>query len=198
MKPATKKKSGTKVVKSKKYELRALGYCCEITAHKLSAAEMKVVKEFCEGEDIEKDGDMPNMEDVLSSYDMYNTNMWQTSVVPSIGACVFGLYDSNNKEIFLCEDIERYQDLGTENFSTGHKGNVLVAFEEFKGVSSVWVLDSPEVPKPEDFKFLVGDVSLGKDDNYFFVQGVLFKGQELDKDYDAEYVVGKAFYSRLY
>jgi hypothetical protein len=115
-----------------------------------------------------------------------------------LGSCVLGLYDEKNNEIFVIEDIENF-DCSGEVFKTfPSKSSVLIACEEFKGTCAVWTFESSEVPNIEDFKFTIGSILLTKDEDIQFIEGAFFKGKELDKDYDQEFIVGKSSYSRVY
>jgi hypothetical protein len=156
------------------------------------------VREHCEESGIELFEDVGNLEDVLDTYNMYDTNMWQTGTVPVVGSTSYGLYDSQSHEIFMLEDIHSQAEFAGELYEVKKgAGNVVVVAEEHKGTSAVWVLQTIETPKPEDFEFKLGRIVVG-DDETEFVESVFYKGQELDKDYDAEFIVGKAFSSRLF
>ena len=186
-----------KVSKPKRYELKALGYCIEVTAHKLSSEQLREVKEHCKQEDLDLKGDVGNLEDYLEGYDMYDTNMWQSSTVPFLGSCGFVLFDSKDKPVFEVEDISKYSSSGTEVFTCKRgKGDVAVAHQEFKGTSAIWFFETNEVPELKDFNFRIGKIIVG-DDEIEFVEGVDYKGQELERDYDGEFYNGKAFYTYL-
>jgi len=195
-----KRKSSPKVKTTnipKRFELRALGYSFEVTAHRLNAKELQKVKEYCEQEGISVGEDVGDLEEVLSTYNRYDTNLWQISTVPIVGSCVFGLYNSDNHEIFTIKDPRTQSTLGRENYvAKKGKGDVVVACEEYKGTSAVWALTCDGIPLKSAFNFRLGSVSIDGDKT-FFVEGVDYKGQELEREYDDEFLVGKAFSSYL-
>jgi hypothetical protein len=183
--------------KIKRYELRAIGYCLEASAHKLSAAQLKELAKYCRQSGMELGGDLGDLEDHISSYSRYETNMWSTTIYPLVGSSNFVLFDSKNKQVFEIDDISTVRERGREDYvCRDGKGDVLVACHELKGTSAVWIIESSEVPSLRDFTFRVGRIVIGDEENEI-VEGVDFKGEELDKDYDAESVDSKALSSHL-
>lgn len=183
--------------KTKRYELRAIGYCLEASAHKLSVSQRKELAEYCRQNGIKSGGDLGDLEDHLSSYDRYETNMWSTTIYPLVGSSNFLLFDSNNKHVFEIDDISALRARGSEEYvCKDGRGHVLVACQEFKGTSAVWIIESSEEPTPRDFAFRVGRIVLGDEENEI-VEGVDFKGEELVKDYDAESIDSKALSFRV-
>ena len=88
----------------KKYQLKGLGWCGEVTAHKLTPAQVKVVKTHAKEEGIDLDG-LGNMEDVLEDYNCYDTNLWQSGVLPFLHSSCYALVDSKNKILFSIDSI---------------------------------------------------------------------------------------------
>jgi hypothetical protein len=184
---------------TKTYQIRALGYCFEMTAHNLNAKQLESLHRFCDQEGISPTGELPCLEGVIEDYDMYNTNMWQTGTVPVVGSSRYGCYDNENKEIFLIEDITPYSLENGQNFEVfTADGDVLLACEEFKGTTAVWTLVSTKAPQPNLFRFNLGKVLYPDSDIAYFVENLFYEGQELERDYDEEFLVGKASYSKSY
>jgi len=191
--------SGSKstTAKIKRYELRAIGYCLESSAHKLSAAQLKELAKYCRQSGMELGGDLGDLEDHISSYDRYETNMWSTTIYPLVGSSNFVLFDSKNEQVFEIDDISAFRERGREDYvCKDGNGHVLVARHELKGTSAVWIIKSSEVPAPRDLTFRVGRIAIGDEVNEI-VEGVDFKGDELDKDYDAESIASKTLSSHL-
>jgi hypothetical protein len=201
-KRTTKKPSDKTTKKLKKYQLKGLGWCGEVTAHKLTPAQVKVVKAHAKEEGIDLDG-LGNMEDVLEDYNCYDTNLWQSGVLPFLHSSCYALVDSKNKILFSIEKFENTQDgarfetIDKPEFCAKRgKGNTLVYCEEHKGTTAVWNIESDETPQPKDFTFTLGKLEIDGDETPF-VSTVYYKGKELERDYDEEMIVGKAAYSNL-
>jgi hypothetical protein len=186
----------------KKYQLKGLGWCGEITAHKLTPAQVKVVKARAKEESIDLDS-LGNMEDVLENYNCYDTNAWQSGVLPFLHGSRYVLVDSKDKILFSIESFENTP-LGPKLISGKKpeycakrgKGNLLVYCEEHKGTTAVWNLEEETDPQPKDFTFTIGKLEIDGDTTPF-VYSVSYKGKELERDYDEEMIVGKAAYSLL-
>lgn len=181
----------------KKYWLRARGWAVEVTAHRLSAKQLATVREHCAREGIDSES-LGNMEEILPDYNCYDTNMWQSGCVPVADLTGFSLVDGSGKELFAIPPLSGTR---VEGESSGEKkksarGNVLVYFEESKGLVATWELESSSAPVPGDFSFRISRILVGPDATEY-VDGVIFRGEELERDYDGEELVGKAAYSRL-
>jgi hypothetical protein len=186
----------------KKYQLRGLGWCGEITAHKLTPNQIKTIKAHAKKEGIGLDG-LGNMEDILEDYNCYNTNTWQTGVLPFLHSSRYVLVNSDNKVLFSIETFEntnkgpKFQTIEKAEFCAKRdKGNLLVYCEEHKGTTAIWTVESKKVPVPSDFTFAIGKLEIDGDTTPF-VTTIYFKGKELERDYDGEMIVGKAAYSLL-
>jgi hypothetical protein len=94
---AAKKKAPAKL---KKFQLKGLGWCGEITAHKLTAPQIKQVKAHAKenGEDLDSLGG--SMEDIVNNYNCYDTNLWQSGILPFLHGTCYALVDSKNKIIY--------------------------------------------------------------------------------------------------
>jgi hypothetical protein len=198
-KPLKKKRS----IKLKKFQLKGLGWCGEITAHKLTPEQIKQVKAHAEenGEDLKSLGG--SMEDVIKNYNCYATNLWQTGMLPFLHATRYALVDSKNEIIYSIDKFENTQTgpkfeitETPEYLAERGKGNVLVFTEEHKGTTSVWEIESESTPSPKDFVFRLAKICVDSAET-LYVDSVLYKGKELDRNYDEEMIVGKASYSTL-
>ncbi len=210
MKKSTKKpdkpvraKAAEKRGKLKKFQIRGLGWCGEATAHKLTPAQVKQVKAHASETEESLDGLSGSMEDIVRDYNCYSTNLWQSGTLPFIHATRYALVDSKNKIIYSIEKFENSK--GGPKFEIAEKpeyqaaknrGDVLVFVEEHKGTTAVWEIESNTVPKQSDFVFRLGKLQLDGDDT-LYVDSILYKGVELERNYDEEMVVGKAAYSLL-
>lgn len=189
-------------LKLKKYQLKGLGWCGEVTAHKLTASQVKQVNAYAEKND-EDLNELTNMEGIVNNYDCYDTNLWQSGILPFLHGTTYAIVDSKNKILSSIEKFENSKDGPTfeiietpEYIAEKKKGNVLVSFEEHKGTTAVWVLESTSIPNPKDFTFKLAKLQINGDDT-LFVSSVYYNGAELERDYDQEFIVGKASYSML-
>jgi hypothetical protein len=196
-------KEEKKTPKLKTFQLKGLGWCGEITAHKLSAAQIKQVKAHAKDNGEELDGLGGSMEDIVDNYNCYDTNLWQSGVLPFIHSSSYALVDSKNKIIYSIEQFEntpngpKFETIEEPVYlAERKKGNVLVFCEEHKGTTAVWDIESETTPAQKDFTFRLGKLRIDGDDT-LFVDGVLYKGKELERNYDEEMIVGKAAYSLL-
>ncbi len=201
----------------KKFQIRGLGWCVEVTAHKLSPSQVECVRTYAKdhGEDIENLGG--SLEDILVDYDCYNTNLWQSGILPFLHATRYALVDNKNEIIYSIDDLDRLARLtllgtlqpapkssprleiiGDPAYAVG-KGaaNVLVYTEEHKGTTSVWEIESETIPTPTDLTFRLHRLCIG-DGEIFYVDGIIYKGKELERNFDEEMLVGKAAYSGLF
>lgn len=185
--------------KVKKYQLRALGYCVEVTAHKLSKKESKEAQDWCESEGCPPDEIMGSLEVALGGYDCYSTNLWQSGMVPVLGSVRLVLTDSNENEIFTIKEplqMKRTVTPGTNRRVDRANEDTLVYFEESKGLVASWVIMSNLTPSASDFSLSTDKLVIDYDETEF-ITGVHFKGEELERDDDEEDVRGKAAYSML-
>lgn len=183
----------------KKYQLRALGYCVEVTAHKLNEKESKEAQDWCESEGCSPDEIMGSLEDALDGYDCYNTNLWQSGMVPVLGSVRLVLIDFNENEIFTIKDplqMKRNITSGTNRRVDRANEDTLVYFEESKGLVAPWVITSNLIPSPSDFSLSTDKLVIDYDETEF-ITGIQFKGEELERDDEEEDVRGKAAYSML-
>lgn len=185
--------------KLKKYNLRALGYCVEATAHKLSAEEAAAVEEWCESEGCATDEISGSGEEFLPDYDCYSTNLWQSGIVPVVSSVRLMLLDCEDNEIL---SIDKPWTFGTEGGGGDAlrvdrgEGNVLVYFEESKGLVAAWGLEATEVPSAADFTVETNKIVVDGDETEF-ISEIRFLGKKLERDYDQEDITGKAAYSFL-
>jgi hypothetical protein len=205
----TKSKNPTRKVpqkaskKSQVYELRALGWCGEFTAHKIKESDAEIIRQHAIKNGEEYDNIGGSLEGILADYDCYNTNLWQTGMLPFPHSSSFALYDKNNKEIFCIEKLEGGPKLPQLNYvdepeyeATTGPDNILVFCEECKGTPAIWLVESDTVPSPTDFTFKICKVRIEGDDTDY-VDSVYYKGRELDRDWDNEFTRGKSSHSIL-
>jgi hypothetical protein len=187
------------------YRLVARGWCVEVTAHLLNRKQVRDIEKWCKSEDRDESS-LDNMEDVLRGYNCYSTNLWQSGVVQLADSSGMSLVDKRGEVLFSGELGSRAGSLpwGAKRrrakrsglVVNREEGDTLVYFEESKGVGAVWVLEAEKPVKPEDFVFKIGRISVGKD-TIDYIEGVSFRGVELERDYEEEDLVGKAAYSKL-
>jgi len=186
--------------KIKKYEMRAIGWAVEVTAHRLSPRQTNAVREW-----LDKNADqcMGNMEEVLEEYNCYNTNLWQSGCVPLAKNNGFVVLGEDGQIVLGIPELGRKKGEGmvvgkiSEVFKAQSKEkNILVYFEETKGISAVWKLASESVPDAKDFTFRISKIAVGGE-SIEYIESALFRGVELERDYEGEELVGKAAYSQL-
>lgn len=185
--------------KPKKYQIRALGYCVEATAHGLSKDEVTLVERWCEAEGCTPDEITGNLEEALDGYNCYSTNLWQSGIVPIVDSVRLVLLDDEENEILtIAKPRSLVGGAATEHtLKTDRKdGNVLVYFEEYKGLVATWTLQSDSIPTAKDFSVDTDKIVVDGDETEF-IDGVRFRGEELERDYDEEDIRGKAAYSVL-
>lgn len=191
------KRAGRKT--KKKYQLRALGYCVETTAHRLSAGEVEKVREWCETEGCSTDEIMGNLEETLEGYNCYSTNLWQSGIVPIVDSVRLVLLDDKENEILtIAKPRARVGRTANKHALRVDRkdGNVLVYFEEYKGLVATWTLESDTIPSAKDFAVDTDRIVVDGDATEF-IDGVRFRGEEIERDYDEEDIRGKAAYSLL-
>jgi hypothetical protein len=181
------------------YEIRALGYCVEVTAHRLRRREVEKVVGWCEREGCEVSDISGNLEEALEGYNCYSTNLWQSGIVPLVGGVRFVLIGPEGNEVFSARELSAIKggvksDPPFETVKGG--GNVLVYFEEYKGLAATWVLPSSTPPDPRDLSVLTNAIVVGGEATEF-VAGLYYQNVEMERDYENENFRGKAAYSRL-
>lgn len=186
--------------KPKKYKLRALGHCLEATAHRLNKSEVARIEQWCENEGCGSDEILGNLEETLEGYNCYSTNLWQSGIVPVVDSVKLVLLDDAENEIITIAKprglIKRTNP--ARSLTLTHKeGNVLVYFEEYKGLVATWVFETEGVPEVSDLSIDTDKIAIGGNETEF-IDAVRFRGEELERDYDEEDVRGKAAYSLLF
>jgi hypothetical protein len=185
---------------NKTYHVRALGYCVETTAHRLSKDDVKKVEQWCEREGCSTDEIMGNLEEALDGYNCYSTNLWQSGIVPVLDSVRLVLVDSEENEVLTIKKVGNLRGKTNPNPSLcvgkGQGGDVLVYTEEYKGLVATWILSSNTEPTEADIVVDTDKIMVdGKETE--FIDGIRFRGQELERDYDEEDIRGKAAYSVL-
>jgi hypothetical protein len=195
-------KKTSKKTQTECYELRALGWAAEITAHKLTPKQVKLV--LGNRGELGEDGSFGgSMEEVLRDYNCYSTNLWQSGCVPLAESNSFIVVDSSGKMVLGMPRIGRKRGEGKSERGDGedietnsNKGDTLLYFEESKGITAVWTLTSDTVPAVKDFVFKISSVVINGE-RIDYIEGVKFRGGELEREYDGEDLNGKAAYSKL-
>lgn len=138
-----KTKKSSESLNLKKYALKGLGWCGEVTAHRLTASQVKQVKSHAKNNNEDLDN-LECLEEVVDNYDCYDVNLWQSGILPFLHGTVYALVDSKNKTLFSMEKFENCEDGPTFEIveepvysASRKKGNVLVYFEEHKGTTAV-------------------------------------------------------------
>lgn len=195
----SRKDQRRRAAKARTYTLLARGWSVEVTTHRLSKRQSDKLKKWGQKEGGETES-LGNAEDILSGYNCYDTNLWQSGVVPVAGSSGLLMLDDNQKEIFsipeLTRGVKTVREKAGDFFIKSNKGDVLVYFEESKGAGAAWVLESCNPPRKQDFVVQLSEINIGGDATAY-VYGVLYKGEVLERDYDQEDLVGKAAYSTL-
>lgn len=187
------------------YRLVARGWCVEVTAHRLNRKQVRDIDKWCKSEGRDESS-LDNMEDVLSGYNCYSTNLWQSGVVQLADSSGVTLFNEKGEVEFAGElglkpgilpwGARRLRAKRSGLQTKGETGDILVYYEESKGVGAVWTLETEKPVKPEDFVFRIGRISV-ETDTIDYIEGVSFGGAELERDYEEEDLVGKAAYSKL-
>lgn len=189
-----------------KYYVKAIGWSMEATGQILTKAEVAFLKKWGRENDYEFDNLPGQLEDVLEGYNCYHTNAWQTGCVTLFDNTRFFVFDEGGRtSIALTAPLIKnsktkfYHEKGLDMIYKlkARYNRLLVYFEEYKGVSAVWELNSEDFPKPEDFTISYAKFGLAKE-SFTFVTNLEFRGKILDRDYDLELSDGKASYSKIY
>ena len=188
-----------KDTETRRYTLLARGWSVEVTAHKLTKKQSGKLKKWCRDEGAELSS-FGNAEDILSDYNCYDTNLWQSGVVPVASSNGLLLRDENRRDIFsipeLTSGVRAVREKAGDLIVKPDKGDVLVYFEESKGAGAAWVLESSSVPQVKDLVVQLSEINVGGDATEY-IYGMLYKGNMLERDYDQEDLMGKASYSML-
>jgi len=202
------KKSAVKTISrdekpSRQYQLRASGWCAEVSCHQLSKNQTQQAIDWINTQGYQPKDILGSMEGAIAGYNCYSTNVWQSGCVPLVGSIQFVLVDDQGKKVFALNGVggarggrRRQSKLPTIELPPNRK-NLLIYFEESKGSVATWIVESPTRPKKSDFVFDIAKIKI-PNANFEYISGVRFQGADLEQDYELENVRGKAAYSKLF
>lgn len=202
--PNTRQKSEPKSliasrIKPRRYQLRALGFCMEASAHQLNEEEVKEVEAWCETSGCATDEISGNLEEVLEDYDCYSTNLWQSNLLPILDSVRLVVVDNDEVEIFTIDKPYKVEENSNQEGShrvDRNNEDILIYIEESKGLAGTWVLDSTTTPLAEDFTILTNTLVIDGDQTRL-ISGIKYQKNKLEQDFEAEDIRGKAAYSML-
>jgi len=192
-----------------KYKLLVLGWGMEGLAHDLTPSEVEKLRSHKETMGYEEFNQMyAELPDLLDDFDHSLPNWWMASRAYVNDALRFVLKDENDTVLWekkwgelgnlydlfekytLPENFEDYSEM-LDAYPHNEHENILCIIEDVKGTLNNYNIESDEVPTPEDFGFNSICIESPIFD-YEVVNKVFFKNQELEKDYDDEWVNGKS------
>ena len=184
------------------YEILALGRGLLVTTHKLNPLEVELVQEYCRESEEDLEFISTSLDDVLEEYDPFDTNEWQTGILPLLSGLSLDLVNSEGKQLF---SVSNPQEVGMEvideydlQYEVEPKdGNLLLFCEDYKGHVASWLLESDSVPALEDISFKVGRIDINEDQTEY-IEKLFYKGVELERIYDDISMAGKGAYHALF
>jgi hypothetical protein len=192
-----------------KYKLLINGFGMESSAHNLTSDEVKIILDAKEEGNHEELSEMYSMiPDLIENYDHYDTNWWVASRPYVNDRLMFVLTDEGGNVIWekgwkeLTDiydlqdkygDIPSLEDVSEVIDAYPHEGheNILCLIEDVKGTLCNYYIESDEAPKFEDFGFTAQSLESPIFD-YEFMNKMFYKNQELEKEFDDEWVIGKS------
>ncbi len=198
-----------------KYKLLVNGFGMEASAHNLTSEEVEIILNAKEEGNHEELNEMYSMiPDLIENYDHYDTNWWVASRPYVNDRLMFVLIDENGNviwekgweeltDVYDLQDkygeIPNLEEVGQVIDAYPHEGheNILCVIEDVKGTICDYYIESDEVPKFEDFGFTAQSLESPIFD-YEVMDKMFYKNQELEKDFDDEWVTGKSLEINLF
>jgi len=192
-----------------KYKLNVNGYCMEGNAHTLTPEEVQKVQDFQKENFHDKLSEMyPYFPDILDDFEHGLPNWWMASRPYVNDRLTFTLRDENDQVVWECkwDELEdpytldekyglpsNFEELIEVLDAYPHEGheNILCIIEDVKGSICTYIIESDEQPQPKDFGFMAHSLE-SPVFGYEFMDKMFYKGQELEKDYDDEWLTGKS------
>ena len=192
-----------------KYKLLVNGFGMEASAHNLTSEEVEIILNAKDEGNHEELSEMYSMiPDLIENYDHYDTNWWVASRPYVNDRLMFVLTDEDGNviwekgwqelsDIYDLQDkygeVPNLEEVGQVIDAYPHKGheNILCLIEDVKGTLCNYHIESDEVPKFEDFGFTSQSLESPIFD-YEVMDKMFYKNQELEKDFDDEWVTGKS------
>lgn len=192
-----------------KYKLLVHGWGMEGLAHKLTSEEVTKLRNQMKLGDYESLSELySELPDLLDDFDHSLPNWWMASRPYVNDRLEFTLVDENNHTVWtkkwdeLTDVDELNEKYGLpENFYESTEvldaypfegqENILCIIEDVKGTICNYIIESDEVPQFEDFGFNAHSLESPEFD-YEYMDKMFYKNQELEKDFEDEYVNGKS------
>ena len=192
------------------YKLKISGWELNGSAHSLTNEEKDALIEYQDLMGIDDLSEIGfDLEDVIDGYYPFDTNMWTISKPLDISErTYFDVVDAEGNTVleFKIDDIENIEDVDivhepdTPLRGFGLKGeeeNILLFLEENKGLVCDFEFYSDELPKVSDFAYEPNVIET-PDGDWDFVNKVFFRGDELNMEFNDQFVNGKALTVELW
>lgn len=198
-----------------KYKLVINGFGMEAAAHTLTPEEVQKVRDFQTENGHDELSEMyTDFPEILDEFDYGLTNWWIASRPYVSDRLMFTLRDENDQVVWECgwnelEDVytldEKYglpsdfEQLTETVDAYPHEGheNILCIIEDVKGSLCSYTIESDEQPQPKDFGFVAHSLESPIFD-YEYLDKMFYKNQELEKQFEDEWVTGKSLDIHLF
>jgi hypothetical protein len=185
-----------------RYELQALGRGLLVSTHRLSLQEFGAVKGYCKENEEDLEYISTSLDGVLEDYDPFETNEWQTGILPLLSGLSLDLLDFGGKQLFSISSpleggIEAIDEYDLQYEVEPKDGNLLLFCEDYKGHVASWFLESDSIPTLGDFSFKVGRIDINEEQTEY-IEKLFYKGVELERNYDNISMEGKGAYHALF
>ena len=198
------------------YKLKIWGWEFDGSAHKLTNDEVETLNNFKTEKgynDLSESG--WELEEVIQDWSPHDTNWWVMSKPFFENVTTFILEDNDGNEVWSVkvDELSDIYDLSeehgidedgfdepTENrdgYPSDGQENILLYYEVNKGIISTFSIESDNEPKPTDFSVVGGSIETPENE-IEYIDRVWYKNQELEWDYDDQYVNGKSLEIKLY
>ena len=192
-----------------KYKLCVLGWGMEGCAHTLTNEEVQKLRDYKDKNSHNEYSEMySELPEILESFEHGDTNWWTASRPYVNSSLRFVLKNENDEVVWetphtetldvyeldekygLPKDFENLMESIDAYPHDGHE-NILCVIEDVKGTLSNYIIESDEVPVVEDFGFTTHSLESPVFD-YEYMDKMFYKNQELEKDFDDEWINGKS------
>lgn len=206
-----------------KYYILVSGSCFEGSAHMLKENEVIILHDFKQKNGYDSWEEMQSeFSTILENYDPDNTNYWVTStalISPLLHFVLLDekqnvIWDSKPEELSDIEDDNIWSDYPDakarifENdwlspskeidaYPTDEKPNILLVYQEVKGVLISFTIESDTQPNPKDFAYNTQSLETPKYELELFDR-FFYRGQLLDREYDHENWRGKNLVAEVF
>ena len=192
-----------------KYKLCVLGWGMEGCTHTLTNEEVQKLRDYKDKNSHNEYSEMySELPEILESFEHGDTNWWTASRPYVNSSLRFVLKNENDEVVWetphtetldvyeldekygLPKDFENLMESIDAYPHDGHE-NILCVIEDVKGTLSNYIIESDEVPVVEDFGFTTHSLESPVFD-YEYMDKMFYKNQELEKDFEDEWVTGKS------